>query len=272
MKKLFYLIIVMVVLGLIVSGCIPVVPPTEKDEVSSLKQPGNGNGNNGDRPPSGAHYNLNIIGKKSDWNAQGSFDNPDRHTMFVPEDMVDYNRTADTPCYTPMGTPTWAPSDANYDDPRDDFPGITIWMTQGDEFAVLDGNAFDDCKLEFQLAPGKYEVWIVAKAKPPKPGTPEADEYYTDITGWVRYEDDGIEYVACDLGTLNVKKKLGWQDATNLFYFTTDEFGTQWVFDYLEMLEVPIVDGGLVGATDAAYFWQYDNHGNKLVKVRFYEN
>jgi len=244
------------------------VPPTEKDEITSLTKA------KPLKPPSGAHYNLNIIGKKWDWSGGGSYDNPARHTMFVPEDIEDYNTNhPDNPCLTPSGTPTWAPSDADYNDPRDDFPGITIWMTQGDEFAVLDGNAFDDCKLEFQLAPGRYEVWIVAKAKPPKPGTPEEDEYYTDITGWVRYIDpiDGLEYVACDLGTLNVKKKFGWKDATNLFYFTTDEFGTQWVFDYLEMLEVPIVDDGLVGATDAAYFWQYDNHGNKLVKVRFYE-
>jgi hypothetical protein len=36
MKKLVYLIIVMVVLGLIVSGCIPVVPPTEQSEPTIL--------------------------------------------------------------------------------------------------------------------------------------------------------------------------------------------------------------------------------------------
>jgi hypothetical protein len=39
MKKLFYLIIVMVVLGLIVTGCIPVVPPAEQGEISGLKTP-----------------------------------------------------------------------------------------------------------------------------------------------------------------------------------------------------------------------------------------
>ena len=263
MKKLLFLIVAIVVLGLIISGCLPVVPPAEKDETAILTK-----GKPADKPPSGAHYNLNIIGKKSDWNAQGNFDNPDRHTMFVPEDMVDYNLTADTPCYTPMGTPTWAPSDADYNDPRDDFPGITIWMTQDDEFAVLDGNAFDDCKLEFQLAPGRYEVWIVAKAKPPKPGTLEEDEYYTDITGWVRYydiEDTKIEYVMCKLGTLNVKKKLGWQDATDLFYFDTEYGDDMWVFTYLGLLEEDL------RYEEAAYFWQYDNHGNKLVKVRFYE-
>ena len=255
MKKLIYIIVAIVILGLIASGCIPVVP--------TLGEKGNNNNNGGLKPPSGAHYNLNIIGKKWDWNGGGSYDNESRHTMFVPEDIEEYNRNAVTSCYTPMGTPSDAPG-ADYNDPRPDYPGITIWMTKGDDYAVIDGNAFDDCKCEFQLATGTYEVWIVAKAKPAKKDEPE---YYTDITGWVRYidPDTGLEYVACDLGTLRVKKKLGWQDATDLFYFEG-----MWLFDYLEMLETPIEDDGL-GATDTAYFWQYDNHGNKLVKVRFYK-
>ena len=42
MKKLVYLIVVIVALGLIVSGCIPVVPPVEQDELGTLptKSPG----------------------------------------------------------------------------------------------------------------------------------------------------------------------------------------------------------------------------------------
>jgi len=84
----------MLVLGLIASGCfLSVVPPAEKDEATILTKKQN------DKPPPGAHYNLNIIGKKSDWNAQGSFSNPDRHTMFVPEDIEDYNTNhPDNPC------------------------------------------------------------------------------------------------------------------------------------------------------------------------------
>ena len=141
MKKLVYLIIVMVVLGLIISGCSLLgVTPVEKDEATILTKA------KPLKPPSGAHYNLNIIGKKSDWNGGGSYDNPDRHTMFVPED-----------------TTGWT-IDLEGDYP--DLDGIRIWMTQGDEFAVLDGNAFDDGEAVFQLGPGKYKVYIVAKAKP----------------------------------------------------------------------------------------------------------
>ena len=250
MKKLMYLIVIMLVLGLIVSGCSLLVPPVEKDEITSLTK------GQKVKPPSGAHYNLNIIGKKWDWNGGGSYSNPDRHTMFVPEDIEEYNLNATTPCYTPMGTPSDAPPGADYSDPRPDEPGITIWMTKGNEYAVLDGNAFDDCKCEFELDPGTYQIWIVVKAKPPKPG----EDRYTDITGWIRYEDAGIQYVACDLGDLRVKKNMGWKDVTEDLFF----FDGMWLFDYLEYLEGE-------GYTDIAYFWQYDNRGNKLVKVRFYK-
>jgi hypothetical protein len=85
MKKLLFLIVAIVVLGLIVSGCLPVVPPVEKDEATILTK-----AKPADKPPSGAHYNLNIIGKKSDWSGGGSYDNPARHTMFVPENTDEF--------------------------------------------------------------------------------------------------------------------------------------------------------------------------------------
>jgi len=251
MKKLVYLIIAMLVLGLIVSGCLSVVPPAEKDETSSLTKAKPGTDFNG------PHYNLNIIGKKSDWSGGGSYNNPDRHTIFVPEDTDEFELTPGNPCFTPD------------DDPRLDEPGVTIWMTQGDEFAVLDGNAFDDCKAEFQLGPGKYKVYIVAKGKP-------GGE--TDITGWVRYPDPDQNYQVyyyLDIGSVNVKKKQDWDDATEIFYVSCTEdvldiVGCNgmgmWVFEYLTALTTydPEID-------DNAYFWQFDNKGNKLVKVRFYK-
>jgi hypothetical protein len=256
MKKLLYLVIVILALGLIVSGCIPVVPTLGE------KGNGNGNGNNGLKPPSGAHYNLNIIGKKSDWSGGGSYNNPDRHTMFVPEDT------------TGIVIPT--PGDDGTTNVGD-LPGIKIEMTQGTEFAVLDGNAFDDDKCAFQLAPGKYTVWITAKAKPPKAGEPD---YYTNIGGWVFASDEFNDNYYFNIGSVTVKKKTGWIDATHIFYVscTEDWFGLvacngdgMWVFDYLSFLTAYDF-GDDPDITDAAYFWQFDNHGNKLIKVRFYED
>jgi hypothetical protein len=233
MKKVVYLIIVMVVLGLIISGCIPVVPPAVQNETSGLTKAKPGT------DFSGPHYNLNLIGKKSDWSGGGSYDNPDRHTIFVPEDTDGYS------------TPN-------------ELPGITIWMTQGPEFAVLDGNAFDG-EAAFQLGPGTYKVYIVAKAKPGG---------YTDITGWVYAEDIDGGYYYLNIGSVNVTKSKKWQDATHIFYVSDSEdpfdiVGQDdvWVFTYMTALEAAPLDPSIV---DAAYFWQYDNHGNKLVQVRFY--
>ena len=254
----------MVILSLIVSGCdLLGVPTVEKEEISSLTK-----AKPADKLPSGAHFNLNIIGKKSDWSGGGSYNNPDRHTMFVPENTDEFI-LIDSQCYAPAPLPEGEEVPVG--------PGITIWMTQCgeecDDFAVLDGNAFDDCKCEFRLAPGRYDVYIVAKAKPPKPG----EDYYTDITGWVMGYDpiDEQDYFYFSIGTVNVKKKEGWQDATHIFEVSAieDPFAGEWisitypvwVFDYLSMLESE------QGMEDTAYFWQYDNHGNKLVKVRFYK-
>ena len=260
MKKLVYLIVAIVILGLIASGCfLSVVPPVEKAETSMLKKPGNGNGID----LTGYHYNLNLIGKKADWSGGGNdnnvnFNNPDRHTMFVPVDT--------TGLTFPVG--------GTEGDPFATLDGIKISMTQGTEFAVLDGNAFDDGECAFQLGLGTYRVFIVAKAKP-HPDSEDLDGYYTDITGWV-YCQDLNEYLF-DIGKIRVSKKLSrkFEEITDLFYVSNSEEEAGgldlippggddvWVFMYLSNLTA-------AGYTDAEYFWQYDNHGNKLVKVRFY--
>jgi len=196
--------------------------------------------NNGPKPGTdfnGPHYNLNLIGKNKVM--PGDYNNPNRHTMFVPQDTTDFS--------TPNGE-----------------DGITIWMSQGSEFAVIDGNATDG-EGSFQLAPGKYKVYIVAKAKPGG---------YTNITGWVYYYLLGEQYFP--IGTVNVgghSKKPKWKDATHIFYVSSSEdpFGMvpanglgMWVFDYLAWLAAQ------PDVTDTAYFWQFDNRGNKLIQVRFY--
>jgi len=221
MKKLMFLIIVIVALGLIVSGCIPVVPTAEKDETSSLTK----------APPgidfNGYHYNLNLIGKKDAWSGNGSYEG-NRHTMFVPQDTSEH----------------WM--DIN----SVEVEGITIWMTQGDEFAVIDGNAFDDdhsCR--FQLAPGYYRVYIAAKGKPNKT---------TEITGWVLDEVTMTYYLQLGKVSVTHKKKPVWTDATAKLFM----YKGMWIFDYIRTLPEAV--------QDTAYFWQYVSNGSKLVQVRFY--
>jgi len=198
-------------------------------------------------------YLLNFV---------GDYDNPSRHTMFVPVDTSGFNIDLNTP--NNLGEET--------------LPGIKIEMTQGEEFAMIDGNATDGYGA-FQLDRGKYHVYIAVKAKSPKYADP-----YTDITGWVQaYDNVGALWYYIDVGYVQVKKgKNSWTDATDLFFVTTDEddFGfvtgseadyTQWgiwVFDYMAGLDAWTTGG--YDLSDLAYFWEFDNRGNKLIQVRFY--
>ena len=247
MKKLIYLIVAIVILGLIASGCFPVVPTLDEKGNN-----GNGNGNGNGIDLTGYHYNLNLIGKKANWSGGGNYEG-NRHTMFVPQFTGD--STFDVGSYS--------------------FDGIKISMTQGAEFVVLDGNAFDDGECAFQLGLGTYRVFIVAKAKP-HPDSEDPDGYYTNITGWV-YCQALNEYLL-DIGKIKVSKKLSkkFEEITDLFYVSnTEEVAggldlilpgdpDVWVFDYLNLLTT------LDDYQNAEYFWQYQNFGNKLVKVRFY--
>jgi hypothetical protein len=222
---------------------------------------------------SGPHYNLNIVGKKADWNGGGSYDNPSRHTMFVPQETAPYAINLNKP------NKVYQDEDTYTDNVDYMLRSIRIWMTQGEEFAVLDGSAFNDPdpipgdpwlygECAFQLGPGKYNVYIVAKAKPGST---------TNIDGWVYAEDEtGFAYYL-NVGSVSVTKKASsdWDDATGLFYVSDREDPFElvgstdmWVFDYMTALEASAeIDPAIV---DTAYFWQFDNQGNKLIKVRFY--
>ena len=214
----------------------------------------------------GPHFNLNLIGKEKVM--PGDYDNPDRHTMFVPVDTTGMTIDLEEP--NNLG--------------EEELPGIKIEMTQGDEFAMIDGNATDGYGA-FQLGQGKYHVYIAVKAKSPK-----YDDPYTDITGWVEaYDNLGQLWYYIDVGYIQVKKgKNSWEDATDLFFVSSleDDFGFVtggevdyveglgiWVFDYMAGLDTWYEDSGNTAGydiSDLAYFWQLDNHGNKLIQVRFY--
>jgi len=220
-------------------------------------------GANGNNNPNKIHgspaYVLNILGKKSDWKAQGDFNNPDRHAIFVPANTTEWGGTA-----------------GNYGNLTTENT-VLIWMTSGPEFAVLDGNALDDGNASLQIENGRYYVYVVALAKP------GGD---SDLKGWY-YDNEGN---ACyRLGEVKkIKRERGqpvWVNGTDLFYiewsqllalgFSEEElvlyFGEEqvgepvWIFDFLQFLEDAYSD------TDY-YFWQLDNKGNKHIQVRFYKS
>jgi len=201
-------------------------------------------------------YVLNIIGKKSGWKPQGDFDNPDRHTIFVPENTIE-----------------WGGNPGTYGNLTADNT-ILLWMTTGPEFAVLDGNAFDDGNASLQIENGRYYVYVVALAKPG--GSSTLKGWYYDNEGNACYLLGEVKRIARNKG------QPTWVNTTDLFYITweqmlalgwsvdqlTSYFGLEqvgkpvWIFDFLKFLET-------MYDTDY-YFWQLDNQGNKHIQVRFY--
>jgi hypothetical protein len=203
---------------------------------------------------------LNILGKKSDWNGQGDYNNPDRHTIFVPENTSEW--------YEQYGI-----SPGTYGNLSADG-SILLWITSGSEFAVIDGSAFDDGNASLQIEKGKYFVYLAALARPG--GNTILDGWYYDNEGNACYQLGGIK---------NIPRSKGqpvWVNSTDLFYITwdqlialgytelqlTEDFGLEvgqsiWIFDFLQILEETY------GDTDY-YFWKVDNNGNKHIQLRFY--
>jgi hypothetical protein len=241
MKKIFGVVLVVVLVATILpSAVFAKSPKTEFDFY-------------------GPHFNLNLLGKRDGWNDK-EVSNPDRHTMFVPMDTTNWEIELKTPNKV-----------VNHNEPVGDnvtsLPGFAIYMTQGgDDFAVVDGTAFDGDACELNLADGKYYVVVAAKAKPV--------ENAPQIDGWAQvYNTTGALYYYLNLGTVTVTRK--WVNATDLFFIDNDEIrnditglptvnGEVWIFDYFDYLDT------VGGYGDYAYFWQLQNHGSKLIQVRFY--
>ena len=246
MKKIFGILLVVVLVATILPSAVFAKSPTTQFDLN------------------GPHFNLNLLGKADGWNDK-EVSNPDRHTMFVPMDTSGWSIALKTPNKV-------VSHNATVGDNVTSLPGLAIYMTQSgtDDFAVIDGNAFDGDACELDLAAGKYYVVVAAKAKPVA-NAPVID-------GWAQiYDIDGALYYYLNLGTVTVSRK--WSDATDLFFIDTEEASGaitglpdpgngngglgMWIFDYFNSLDE-------TGYSDFAYFWQLQNSGSKLIQVRFY--
>jgi hypothetical protein len=242
---------------------------------STLMMPIYAGGNNNPNKILGSPaFVMNILGKKDSWSPNGDFSNPERHTIFVPEN-------GDT----------------------------RIWITQAprkslEDFAVLDGNGFDEDGAALQLGDGYFAVYVVALGKPGGAGS-TLGGLVTDSAG------NDLFY----LGKVDAKalkphgKQPVWEEYTNLFYITYDEIveyfiglgyslddsvgnatdvieffrnlegadfipdldgdpltydPAVWIFDFYDyLMEVLLTDGG-------QYAWELKNKGIKHLQVRFY--
>ncbi|GAG76235.1 unnamed protein product [marine sediment metagenome] len=195
---------------------------------SAVAKPKKGDGPKPGTDFNGPHYNLNILGKKHIGN--GTYDNPDRHTIFVPLE-------GDT----------------------------TLQMELGSGFAVLDGNGLDgECSFQMPRKQKNFKVYIVALGKPGD-GT---DVNYT--YGWVFDNATNNWYWELNDSFFIPphKGKPKWINVTgafqvNLTYYneTTNETGTLyngWLWQVPEELW-----------EESLYFWDFKG-SDRHIQVRFY--
>lgn len=201
---------------------------------------------------SGPHFELNIIGVPHDKTADMTDSN--RHTIFVPLETINNVKiyvTGDT-------------------DPD------TAGTQCGDSFQVLDGNATDGaatllvpCEIGGTLS---FNVYAFGLGKPG--GRANVDVVCTFDSTIILDPDTGA-LCAVGLGSFDfsVKREAGKPKRENISWvfrasgcidvnasLTCDAgdtaFNNVWIFNIGELL---------------SYYWDYDNDGLKLMKVRFYE-
>jgi hypothetical protein len=211
-----------------ITACSP--DPTSPDPASSpgpaLTVASTGNG-----APSGAHYNLNIIGvprtKTADMTGGGN-------VIFVG-----------------LGTKTTTVT-------------TRILLEQSASagiFAVLDKNGTDG-EAKFSLpAPGSYTVWARALGTPG--GQAKITTCATDITG--APADGDICSTQHEVFVRGTGKSSFRNVTTALTTIELDPVADADAVTACGGTTVSLFDPCLEG-----YFWQYDNNGLKLLQVRFY--
>jgi len=205
----------------------------------TLSIPAGAQGNNNPNKLWGAQtYLLNILGKKSDWNGDPSYESTDRRTMFVPENVGEFLSLRG-------------------------FTDCKIWVRQGASFNVTDPNMFDDGQTGLTIGPGKYEVYFVALGKPGSTAV---------LEGWI-YNVTANDYLLY-IGSVSVthNKRPDWKSGHDMFYVSVEEAAkigvtiTQemWIFDFLNLLQT------LYPGTEYLYLWKLVS-GCKHIQVRFYK-
>lgn len=223
--------------------------PTEPDIIAvtpalSVTETGNG-------APSGAHYNLNIIGVPKDKSAdmtQGG-----GHVIFVP--LV-------------------SPEDASRPGKQ---KGTQILLSAGDEFLVLDKNGTDG-KASFQMptdVSNTYRVFARALGKPGGESSLMLCAWEVGADGILGTEDD--EEVCGGTEIFNREKKKFTDVSATLLFLSADVDPESTLGVCLALTDDPLVDDpavrveiGLFDPCLQGYLWDYTNNGLKLLQFRFY--
>lgn len=190
---------------------------------------------------SGAHYNLNIIGKKQC--GTEPMKDTGRHNIHVLLNGGDSATSLN-------GSLASGVSKQN-----------KIYLAQG-EFAVLDGNACDGDGAKFQLPAGGYVVFARALGKPGGASTMTSCATGAGLDGVLGTADDEIVCSTENVLLTRTKGKSTFSNVTTqLTTLLLDTDG-----DGNGDTRVGLFDPSLQD-----YFWNYDNKGLRLAQLRFYQ-
>lgn len=199
----------------------------------------------GNGAPNGAHYNLNIIGVKA---KTADMDGNTGGRIFVLLNGGD-------PVSAINGKEFSVISKVN-----------KIMLSPGADFQVTDANATDADGAAFTLPATVSADYVVYARGLGKPG----DAVYADMTTCATWDDPTTtvveQIVICSLLTLHVERKAGgapkFENVTDKLLFVTLSSTTGTT---CTSTTVALFDDCLQN-----YFWNYDNHGLRLLQLRFY--
>lgn len=212
----------------------------------------------GNGAPSGSHYNLNIIGVPKDKTADMT--NNDGHRIFVQLNGGEDATTLSGKDFAQLSKINKI---------------FLVPAPAGGSFQVLDANATDSNGALFQLPADvstKWTVWARALGKPGGQSltTTCATVTVTDpLTGVTTTE------VVCSMDTLTMTrtKNAKFQNVTADLLFltiTVDPTTNLTLAACLGVTSTTTLQVSLFNSCLQNYFWNYDNHGLKLLQLRFY--
>jgi hypothetical protein len=208
----------------------------------------------GNGAPSGAHYNLNIIGVPKDKTADMT--GGDGHVIFVQLNGGDS-----------VGAINGQP----FNDISKVDKIFLVPAPAGQSFQVLDANATDQNGAQFQLPADVSTTWTVWARALGKPGgssnmTTCATETVTDPVTGATTQD-----VVCSLATLTMTrtKNSKFQNVTSELLFLSVTADTT-LAACLGVTAGTTVSLPLFNSCLQNFFWNYQNNGLKLLQLRFY--
>ena len=211
----------------------------------------------GNGAPNGTHYNLNIIGVPHDKTADMNNNNGGRiFVQLFGGDTAGSLAGKTLAQFSKVNKIFLAPAPV------------------GESFQVLDANATDSNGALFQLPPdvsANWKVWARALGKP---------DGWSDTTTCAMTAGADLvlgtadDEVVCSMSTLTMTrtKNAKFTDvSSDLLFITITVVGSTTLSTCLGgatgTQTLPLFDPCLQG-----YFWNYDNHGLKLLQLRFYPN